>query len=144
MPGIIEDLTEETKPERTPPAGDGLFPDAPVRGDEQQLSEAAREVWSDAQQLGFEDELSEPVAAVPDAVVEAEASLAEIDDEETDVLDLNLEIDSGSGASLEVPDVNEEPDFSDVSEVLEEFEELEEPEDFEEPDEDIPDAEPEG
>ena len=37
--------------------GDEDYPDAPIRGDEGEISEAAKAVWADAEELGFDDVL---------------------------------------------------------------------------------------
>ncbi len=116
--GSIEHSAETASADAVRPPGDENFPDAPVRGDEEENTNAAREVWADAEQLGFVDEL--PGNSRIEPVSEPQALPS---DDSTD--DFKLELETGA-AKLEVPELSVEPGSESVDEDLEDLEELEE------------------
>ncbi len=118
---MIEDADDEL-PSVEKHLEEDYYPDAPVRGDEEEISRAAREVWSDAEQLGFEDLMSEDFqpAASREVVIEdadewssdEQSDDEQSDDEHDDNMDdfsgLSLDIDFREG-QLDIPDMLEEP-----------------------------------
>ena len=114
-----EDEKDDAEVKRTPvPNGEESLNDAPVRGDESETEEAAKAVWAEAEQLGFEEfkpeERQLPVPAIE--------SVDEPENEEIDE-DLSIEIPAGVD-TLEIPVVFEAAQDVDELEELEEIEEI--------------------
>ena len=136
-----------------------MLRDAPVRGDEDESEAAARAVWAEAEQLGFDDFPRDERAGSERPSEAAESSpentgysgAVEEDDEDEDEPEMKLV--SGSVA-LEIPEdeqedsgaeLRDEPgNDSKINGEVEELEELEDLEEVEDPDEDEePEEDPE-
>ncbi|HAK46949.1 MAG TPA: DNA translocase FtsK [Spirochaeta sp.] len=116
--------------------GDENYPDAPVRGDEEEMSRAAQAVWADAEDLGFGDVLPQNIRTEDERLVGPEDEETEV--EEDFSTDLRLDIEAGR-PSLEIPEFIdvpvpeveaaevpvEQPEDESPAELIEELEELE-------------------
>ena len=113
---------------------DENYPDAPVRGDEEDISRTAKEVWADAEQLGFtdlmpenlrEEQVSVTADDKPEEADEAEdieeiEEIEELGDPDED--GIRLDIEDGQ-SRLEIPEIKQaEPDETDEVEELEDVE----------------------
>lgn len=113
--------------ELTPPRHEEeLYSEAPKRGDEEELEDAAKEVWAEAQHLGLDDDFVEPAAR---------KEIEEMEDvNEAEEFSANQMVLDGT-PSLEIPDdfqdpaessITGQPDYDSVLRAVGEMDEVEE------------------